>query len=115
MGQQGVAWIAAAVGALPDVSATASDRQKFFDVVAATALQASVSGSNAGVSNSGTARCRFSLDLRKLRPSNQRVKHRGSFCAVLNFHFMSAGNWKMQWKSSLICVAAIATPMNQPN
>lgn len=57
MGQQGVAWIAAAVGALPDVSATASDRQKLYDVLAATAVQAFASGSTPGFNNTDATRC----------------------------------------------------------
>lgn len=56
MGQQGVAWIAAAVGALPDVSATASDRQKVYDVLTATAVQAAANGSTPGFSSADATR-----------------------------------------------------------
>lgn len=56
MGQQAVAWIAAAVGALPDVSATAADRQKVYDIVASTAVEASANRSAPGLTAADATR-----------------------------------------------------------
>lgn len=107
MGQQGVAWIAAAVGALPDVSATPADRQKVFDAVSATAARAAASRQSSGNSSAESVRCRSLL----------LVNTHNDLCACEYIRLtnlpacMFAGNLWMLWKSFLNYAAGIAIRM----